>query len=79
VVVGDKGEVPKLFTPPACECMSQPTNVTALPPPADALMVVASLAVLLTGFASPPPETVAVFVTLAGALEETFTLTTMGG
>ncbi len=43
------------------------------------MIVVGSLAVLLVEFASPPPETVAVLVTLAGALVETFTVRVMGG
>jgi hypothetical protein len=43
------------------------------------LIVVESLAVLLAGFASPPPETVAVLVTVAGALADTVTVTVSGG
>src|SRR5262249_51129408 len=43
------------------------------------VMVVGSLAVLLAGLMSPPPETVAVLVTVAGALAETFTVSVIGG
>ena len=42
-------------------------------------IVVGSLAVLLAGLTSPPPETVAILVTLAAALAETFTVTVIGG
>ena len=41
------------------------------------LMVVVSLAVSLLVLVSPPPETVAVFVTDAGALLATFTARVM--
>src|SRR5689334_13863415 len=41
--------------------------------------IVGSVAVLLAALVSPPPETVAVLVTLAGALAATFTLSMMGG
>src|SRR5579859_1681058 len=43
------------------------------------LIVVTSLAVLLAGLTSPPPETVAVLVTLAGALAATFTVNVIAG
>ena len=39
------------------------------------VMVVGSLAVSLAKFVSPPPETVTVFVTLAGALLATAAVT----
>ena len=42
-------------------------------------MVVRSVAVLLAGFTSPPPETTTVFVADAGALFATFTLRLIGG
>jgi hypothetical protein len=42
-------------------------------------MVVGSFTVLLAGLVSPPPETVAVLVTLFGALAETLTVTVMAG
>ena len=41
------------------------------------LIVVGSLAELLVVFVSPPPDTVAVLVTLEGALEATFTVRVM--
>jgi hypothetical protein len=47
--------------------------------PTIVVIVVGSLAVSLLVFASPPPETVAVFVTLAGALPTTFTVSVMAG
>ena len=43
------------------------------------MMVVGSLAVLLSSLTSPPPKTVAVLVTLAGALVATLTVRVMGG
>jgi hypothetical protein len=43
------------------------------------MMVVGSLAVLLALLTSPPPETDAVLVTLAGALVATLTVRVMGG
>src|SRR2546421_10777205 len=42
-------------------------------------MCVGSVAVLLLGFTSPPPETVAVLVTLAWMLIGTFTVRVIGG
>ena len=42
-------------------------------------MVVGSLAVLLAVLVSPPPDTVAVLVTLAGALPATFTVRVITG
>jgi hypothetical protein len=43
------------------------------------LIVVASVAVLLLGLTSPPPETVAVLVTLAWMFAGTFTVSVIGG
>ena len=42
-------------------------------------MVVGSFAVSLLVFVSPPPDTVAVLVTLAGALDATFTVSVIAG
>jgi hypothetical protein len=42
-------------------------------------IVVRSLAVLFPGVASPPPDTTAVFVTLDGAFEATFTVNVIAG
>ncbi len=42
-------------------------------------IVVASLAVLLPATPSPPPETLAVFVTVGGASVATFTVMAIGG
>ncbi len=42
-------------------------------------MVVGSLAVSLAAFVSPPPETVALLVTLGGAFEATFTVKVIAG
>ena len=42
-------------------------------------MIVLSFAVSLDVLVSPPPETVAVFVTGEGALPATFTVSVMGG
>src|SRR5947208_1678353 len=42
-------------------------------------MTVRSVTELLVVFSSPPPETVAVLVTLAGASPATFTVTVIGG
>jgi hypothetical protein len=44
-----------------------------------ASMVVGSLAELFARFVSPPPETLAMFVMLAGALADTFTVNVSGG
>jgi hypothetical protein len=46
---------------------------------AAARTVVESLAVLLAGLTSPPPETLAMLVTVAGALADMLTVTVMGG
>jgi hypothetical protein len=43
------------------------------------LIVVASLAELLPVFVSPPPDTLTLLVTLAGAVAETLTVTVMAG
>jgi hypothetical protein len=43
------------------------------------MMSVGSLVVLLSGLTSPPPKTVAVLVTLAGALVATLTVMLIGG
>ena len=48
-------------------------------PGVSGVMVVASLAVLFAVLLSPPPLTVAVLVTLDGALLATFTVTVMSG
>jgi hypothetical protein len=48
-------------------------------PTACGVTVVGSLALSFAGLVSPPPDTVAVFVTVAGALEETFTVKVIGG
>src|SRR5436305_5152408 len=45
----------------------------------DDTIAVGSLAELLAWFASPPPETAAMFVRLAGALAATLTVTVTGG
>ena len=42
-------------------------------------VAVGSLAVLFARFVSPPPETDAIFVTLAGAFAATLTVTVSGG
>ena len=42
-------------------------------------MVVGSLAVSFVVFVSPPPETVAVLVTIAAALFATFTVSVIAG
>ena len=44
-----------------------------------ALIVVGSAAVLFAVFVSPPPETTAVFVTVAAAFAATLTVTWIGG
>src|SRR6266487_343420 len=72
LVVGDKGETPKFV----CPLTSQPTNVSLA---AGELMLMTSLAVLLAGLASLPPETATVLVALAGALDATFTVTVRAG
>ena len=43
------------------------------------MMFVRSLAVSFPGVISPPPETVAEFVTLDGALFDTFTVSVIAG
>ena len=45
----------------------------------EGLMFVRSLAVSFPGVISPPPETVAEFVTLDGALFDTFTVSVIAG
>jgi len=47
-------------------------------PEAEAVIVVVSLAVSFEVFVSPPPATVAMLVTLVGALAETFTVSVIG-
>src|SRR5690349_8287565 len=47
--------------------------------PVPPVTMVGSVAVLLAALMSPPPDTVAVLVTLAGALAATFTASVMGG
>jgi hypothetical protein len=56
-----------------------PVCVLAMVMSATGLIVVKSLAELLPVFVSPPPETDAVFVTLAGAVAETLTLSVIAG
>ena len=46
---------------------------------AKAMTVVGSLAGLLAGWFSPPPTTIAMLVTLAGALVATLTISVIGG
>src|SRR5258708_4576516 len=70
LVVGGRGEMPKLV----CPLTSQPANVPVIEAPPAALIVVMSLAVLWAELASPPPETVAMLVTLVGAFEDTLTV-----
>jgi hypothetical protein len=53
-------------------------SVVAVGGPA-ARTVVGSFAVLFARFVSPPPDTATLFVTLAGALAETFTVSVIGG
>ena len=48
---------------------SMELGLAVMPPPGE--MIVTSVAVLLARFVSPPPDTVTVFVTDAGALLET--------
>jgi hypothetical protein len=64
--------VPASF--PAC-CTSE----MALGVELETSIGVTSLAVLFPGVVSPPPVTVTVFVTLAGAVLATFTVTVMSG
>jgi hypothetical protein len=78
-VVGAKGEGPKLPEPPGSPLTSHPTRVFVPPPPLEGLMVVGSLAVLLTRLVSSPPEKTAMLVTLRGALVATFTVRVIGG
>ena len=51
----------------------------AVPDEPDAWMVVGSLAWSLPVLVSPPPDTVTVLVTLAGAVVETFTVRVIAG
>ena len=44
-----------------------------------AVTVVGSFAVLFAGLTSPPPDTVALLVTVAGALGATFAMSEMAG
>jgi hypothetical protein len=46
---------------------------------APVMIVVASLAVLLAALLSPPPETPAILVTVAGASDATFSVIVIGG
>lgn len=80
-----EGALPKFVTPKMTQSLVSPTETL---PPAKSLilrsmtgttMMVLSLAVLFVVFVSPPPVTVALFVTEAGALAATFTVTVIVG
>jgi len=80
-----EGALPLFVTPKMTRSLVSPTDT---PPPAKrsilrsmtaGTMIVLSLAVLLAGFVSPPPVTVALFVTEPGALAATFTVTVILG
>ena len=64
---------------PESPCLNVPEWVPATVRSINCAMVVGSLAVLLAGSTSPPPETVAVLVTLAGASSATLTVSVRGG
>ena len=67
---------------PVCPCVKLPVCVLVMVrsgvPPA-ALIVVISFAVSLVVLVSPPPDTVAVLVTLAGAFAATLTVSVIAG
>ena len=66
---------PLMTTPPLCAFVSVRSG-----PDAGAVMTVGSVAVLLPGFVSPPPDTTAVFVTVPGAtLAPTVAVTEIAG
>jgi hypothetical protein len=88
VTVPDVGPDPPLLTvrvyvAPVWPCVKLPlcvfVRVRSGRRGAEDVTVVASEAVLLAVFASPPPETVAVLVTPDGALVATVTVTVMAG
>src|SRR3989304_2004232 len=64
---------------PVCPWVKFPLCALLMVRSGNWLIVVGSLAELLVVFVSPPPDTVAVLVTLEGALEATFTVRGIAG
>jgi hypothetical protein len=80
-----EGELPKLATPKMTKSLVSPTEKLGparrliLKSMTGGTMVVLSLAVWFARFVSPPPVTVALLVTEAGASAATFTVTVIAG
>src|SRR5271166_6087054 len=77
------GPVPLLVTvivyvAPVCPWVKLPVCDLVTVRSGNCTIVVGSVAVSLDVLVSPPPDTVAVFVTLAGALDAAFTVTVRG-
>src|SRR5437773_11423507 len=68
-----------LYVAPVCPTLKLPLWLLLMVRSGGVLIVVRLLAVLFAVFVSPPPETVAVFVTLAGASLATFTVNVIVG
>src|SRR3989304_4174537 len=67
------------YVAPVCPWVKLPVWVLVMVRSGNWLIVVGSLAELLVVFVSPPPDTVAVLVTLAGGLLSTLTVSVMDG
>jgi hypothetical protein len=68
-----------IVVPAFTEAPGEIVRVVAVAAGINAPMVVASVALSFTVLLSPPPETAAVFVTLAAALLPTFTVKVIAG
>src|SRR5689334_17337935 len=84
VTTPDVGPEPTLLTPivydaPTCPPVKLTARATAIVRSGGALMAVGSFALSFAVFTSPPPDTVTVFMTDAGALPATFRTIPMGG
>jgi hypothetical protein len=69
----------KTYDAPLCPCVNDPLWVFATMRSTADRIVVESAAVSLAAFASPPPATTAVLVTLADASTATDTVNVIGG
>jgi hypothetical protein len=79
LTVPEVGEPPLFFAvivyvAPVWPCVKLPEWLFVIVRSGGVLMVVVSLAVSLPVFVSPPPDTVALLVTEAGAFDATFTV-----
>ena len=68
-----------VYVAPVCPCEKFPVCIFARVRSATCVMVVASVAVSLAVFNSPPPDTVTELLKLAAALLATFTVSVIAG